>query len=108
MKQPTPVRILDRFEHIQYSLEYCYIPRSHTQSLEEMLLEESFQLVALHPKTLTVPLLLMKQKRGSGVSQMLALGLAERCIQELAGIEVEELSGKELIKLEEERGKQVN
>lgn len=38
---------------------------------------------------------------------MLESDLGEKRIQELVGIEAEELSSKELIKLKDERGKQV-
>lgn len=54
-----------------------------------------------------VPLLLMKQQGGGGAWEMLESDLGEKRIQELVGIEAEELSSKELIKLEDERGKQV-
>lgn len=49
----------------------------------------------------------MKQQGGSGAWEMLESDIGENHDQELAGIEAEELFGKELIKLEDERGKQV-
>lgn len=102
-----PPRILERSEHIKCCLEYCYILRSHIWCIEEILLEEIFEVVASHPKALTAPLLLMKQHGGGGAWEMLESVLGEKRIQELVGIEAEELSSKELIKLEDERGKQI-
>lgn len=75
--------------------------------MKKILSEEIFEVVASHPKALMVSLLLMKQQGGGGAWEMLESDLGEKRIQELVGIEAEELSSKELIKLEDERGKQV-
>lgn len=75
--------------------------------MEEILSEEISEGVASHPKALMVPLLLMKWQGGGGAWEMLESDLGEKRIQKLVGIEAEELSSEELIKLKDERGKQV-
>lgn len=74
--------------------------------MEKILSEEISEIVASHPKALMVPLVLMK-RQGGGAWEMLESDLGEKRIQEFVGIEAEELSSEELIKLEDERGKQV-